>query len=152
MKTLKSVKDSSHPSHILFSLLSHGKRYGSAKSRILNSFHPQAIRLLKSSSNGYPDYLHCPSLYLDLYVLGSCCGIVRLLVRYCYTIGTRSTSISLLSQYHLLTMCMWPIKIWFDLKILNPPLDWNWISMTLPHFPPGTCSVNVDASLITQIL
>ena len=40
--------DSSHPGHRLFSLLPHGKRYRSAKSRskrLLNSF-PQAIRLL----------------------------------------------------------------------------------------------------------
>ena len=43
------VKDSSHPSHRLFSLLLHGKRYRSTKSRskrLLNSFYPQAIRLL----------------------------------------------------------------------------------------------------------
>uniref|UniRef100_A0A4W5RP02 Alkylated DNA repair protein AlkB homologue 8 N-terminal domain-containing protein n=1 Tax=Hucho hucho TaxID=62062 RepID=A0A4W5RP02_9TELE len=48
-KALKIVKDSSHPSHRLFSLLPHGKRYRSAKSRtkrLLNSFYPQAIRLL----------------------------------------------------------------------------------------------------------
>ena len=40
-KALKSVKDSSHPSHRLFSLLLHGKRYPSAKSRtkrLLNNF------------------------------------------------------------------------------------------------------------------
>ena len=48
-KALKIVNDSSHPSHRLFSLLPHGKRYRSAKSRskrLLNSFYPQAIRLL----------------------------------------------------------------------------------------------------------
>ena len=48
-KALKIVKDPSHPSHRLFSLLLHGKRYRSAKSRtkrLLNSFYPQAIRLL----------------------------------------------------------------------------------------------------------
>ena len=48
-KALKIVKDPSHPSHRLFSLLPHGKRYRSAKSRtkrLLNSFYPQAIRLL----------------------------------------------------------------------------------------------------------
>jgi hypothetical protein len=48
-KALKMVKDSGHPSHRLFSLVSHGKRYRSAKSRskrLLNSFFPQAIRLL----------------------------------------------------------------------------------------------------------
>ncbi|KAK6308083.1 hypothetical protein J4Q44_G00213540 [Coregonus suidteri] len=33
-KALKIVKDSSHPSHRLFSLLPHGKRYRSAKSRV----------------------------------------------------------------------------------------------------------------------
>uniref|UniRef100_A0A8C7TIT7 Reverse transcriptase domain-containing protein n=1 Tax=Oncorhynchus mykiss TaxID=8022 RepID=A0A8C7TIT7_ONCMY len=50
-KVLKMVNDSSHPSYRLFSLLPHGKRYWSAKSRskrILNSFYPQAIRLLNS--------------------------------------------------------------------------------------------------------
>ena len=48
-KALKIVKDPSHPSHRLFSLLPHGKRYQSAKSwtrRLLNSFYPQAIRLM----------------------------------------------------------------------------------------------------------
>jgi hypothetical protein len=43
------VKDSSYPSHRLFSLLQHPKWYRSAKSRskrIFNSFFPQAIRLL----------------------------------------------------------------------------------------------------------
>ena len=34
------------------------------------------------------------SIHLNLCVLGSCCGIVRLLVRYS-AVGTRSTSISL---------------------------------------------------------
>ena len=50
-KALKIVKDSSHPSHRLFSLLPHGKRYRSTKSRtkrLLNNFYPQAIRLLKN--------------------------------------------------------------------------------------------------------
>ena len=47
-KALKTVKDPSHPSHRLFSLLQHGKRYRSTKSRsqkLLNSFYPQTIRL-----------------------------------------------------------------------------------------------------------
>ena len=50
-KALKIVKDSSHPSHRLFSLLPHGKRYRCAKSRtkrLLNSCYPQAIRLLNN--------------------------------------------------------------------------------------------------------
>jgi hypothetical protein len=41
-KALKIVKDSSHPSHRLFCLLPHGKRYRSSKSRskrLLNSFY-----------------------------------------------------------------------------------------------------------------
>ena len=49
-----------HPSHRLFSLLPHGKRYRRTKSRSkrhLNSFYPQAIRLLNKST-GHPDYLH----------------------------------------------------------------------------------------------
>ena len=48
-KALKIVKDSSQASHRLFSLLPHGKRYWSAKSRskrLLNSIYSQAIRLL----------------------------------------------------------------------------------------------------------
>ena len=48
-KALEIVKDPSHPSHRLFSLLLHGKWYRSAKSRakrLLNSFYPQAIKLL----------------------------------------------------------------------------------------------------------
>ena len=47
----KNGKDSSHHSHGLFSLLPRGKRYLSAKSRskrLLNSFYPQAIRLLNT--------------------------------------------------------------------------------------------------------
>jgi hypothetical protein len=50
-KALKMVKYSSHPSHRLFSMLPHSKRYRRAKSRsrrLLNSFCPQAIRLLNS--------------------------------------------------------------------------------------------------------
>ena len=50
MKARKTVKDSSHPSHRLFSSLPHGKRYQSIKSgtnRTLNSFYPQVTRLLK---------------------------------------------------------------------------------------------------------
>jgi hypothetical protein len=50
-KAQNIVKDSSHPSHKLFSLLPHGKRYKSAKSRtkrVLNSFYPQATRLLNN--------------------------------------------------------------------------------------------------------
>ena len=42
-KARKMVKDSSHPSHRLFSLLLHGKRYRRARSRSkrhLNSFYP----------------------------------------------------------------------------------------------------------------
>ena len=50
-KALKIFKDSSHHSHRLFSLLPHGKRYQSTKSRtkrLLNSFYPQAIRVLNN--------------------------------------------------------------------------------------------------------
>ena len=49
MKALKTVKDSSHPSHRLFSMLPHGKRSQCAKSRstrLQNSFYFQALRLL----------------------------------------------------------------------------------------------------------
>ena len=50
-KVTKIVQDSSHPSHRPFSLLPHGKWYRSAKSsskRLLNCFHPQAVRLLNN--------------------------------------------------------------------------------------------------------
>ena len=50
-KALKIVIDFSHPNHRLFSLLPNGKQYRNAKSRskrLLNSFYPQAIRLLNS--------------------------------------------------------------------------------------------------------
>ncbi|CDQ98410.1 unnamed protein product [Oncorhynchus mykiss] len=50
-KALNIVKDSSHPSHRLFYLLSHGKRYRCSKSgtnRALNSVYPQAIRPLNT--------------------------------------------------------------------------------------------------------
>ena len=50
-KTHKIVRDSSHPTHRQFSLLPHGKRCRSAKSRtkrLLNSFYPQAISLLNN--------------------------------------------------------------------------------------------------------
>ena len=60
-KALKIVKDSSHTSHRLFSLLPHGKRYRSAKSRpkrLRNSFYPKAIRLLNSSSRLFALPLH----------------------------------------------------------------------------------------------
>jgi hypothetical protein len=45
-KVLKIVKDSSHPSHRLFSLLQHGKRYRSTTSLGPRGFYPQAIRVL----------------------------------------------------------------------------------------------------------
>jgi hypothetical protein len=44
LKALKMVKNSRHPSHRLFSLLPHGQRYRSTKSRskrLLNSFYPK---------------------------------------------------------------------------------------------------------------
>ena len=66
-KTPKIVKASSQPSHRLFSLLPHGKRYRSAKSRtkrLLNSFYPQDIRLLNNSSNGHRIiYIDPPSIH-----------------------------------------------------------------------------------------
>ena len=66
-KALKMFKDSSHPSYRLFSLLPHGKGYRSAKSRskMLNSFFPQALNLLNSLSNCYPD----PSFTLLLLIV-----------------------------------------------------------------------------------
>ena len=63
-KAQKIARDSSHPSHRLFSLLSQGKQYRSNKSRtkrLLNSFYPQVIRLLNNESNGHrPIYIDTP--------------------------------------------------------------------------------------------
>jgi hypothetical protein len=60
-KALKMVKDSSHPSHRLFSLLQHGKRYQNAKfrfKRIRNSFytpsHKTPEHLIKWLSRLFP--------------------------------------------------------------------------------------------------
>jgi hypothetical protein len=53
-KAHKIIRDSSHPSYRLFSLLLHGKRYRSSKARtkrILNSFYTEAIRLLINQIN-----------------------------------------------------------------------------------------------------
>ena len=50
-KALKIVKNSSHSSHRLFSLLLYGKRFRRTKFRtkmLLNSFYPQVIRLLNN--------------------------------------------------------------------------------------------------------
>ncbi|KAK1803830.1 hypothetical protein P4O66_003786 [Electrophorus voltai] len=50
-KTTSIVKDPTHPSHELFTLLPSGRRYRSIwsrTSRLCNSFFPEAIRLLSS--------------------------------------------------------------------------------------------------------
>ncbi|XP_051507888.1 uncharacterized protein LOC127414139 [Myxocyprinus asiaticus] len=50
-KARRIIRDSSHPSHGLFSLLPSGRRYRSIRtrtSRLYDSFFPQAIRLLNS--------------------------------------------------------------------------------------------------------
>ena len=49
-KAHKIARDSSQPSFRLFSLLPHSKRYRKSRTkRLLNSFYPQAIRLLSNS-------------------------------------------------------------------------------------------------------
>ncbi|KAL0189784.1 hypothetical protein M9458_016883, partial [Cirrhinus mrigala] len=51
-KASSIVKDPSHPSHNLFQLLPSGRRYRSIKARsvrFLNSFFPQAVRVLNSN-------------------------------------------------------------------------------------------------------
>ena len=74
-KAQKIVKDSSHPCNRLFSLLQHGKRYQSTKSRskrLLNSFYPQVIRQDKNNQTKLnPNYLqwHHPPPFLFLH----CC-------------------------------------------------------------------------------
>ncbi len=50
-KTNSIVKDPTHPSHSLFQLLPSGRRYRSIRARsarLLNSFFPQAVRVLNS--------------------------------------------------------------------------------------------------------
>jgi hypothetical protein len=74
-KDIKMAKDSSHPSHRQFSLLQHGKRYSSAKSRskrLLKSFYPKAIRLLNSYPYGYPENLNLPP-FTHFYVAATLC-------------------------------------------------------------------------------
>ena len=51
-KALKIVKDSSHPSHRLFSLLPHGKRYRSTKSR-----SKRLLKQLQPPSHKTPEHL-----------------------------------------------------------------------------------------------
>jgi hypothetical protein len=68
----KSWKTPTTQSHRLFSLLQHGKRYqwASDTNGLLNSFHPQAIRLINSSQNSYTDRVYLISLltfYFSLY-------------------------------------------------------------------------------------
>ena len=56
-KAIKMFKDSSHPRHGLFSLLPHAKRYRCTKSgtnRTMNSFYPQAVRLLNNTAKWLP--------------------------------------------------------------------------------------------------
>lgn len=60
------IKDSTHPQHSLFTSLPSGRRYRSVKSRttrLINSFYPQAIRLLSNTFNTAP---HSPSLPLTV--------------------------------------------------------------------------------------
>ncbi|KAK6322739.1 hypothetical protein J4Q44_G00075310 [Coregonus suidteri] len=64
-KALKIVKDSSHPSHRLFSLLPHGKRYRSAKSRFGAS----------TGTTVTPDVLACKGLNWEVAGAGCCGGV-----------------------------------------------------------------------------
>ena len=50
-RAMNIIKDPTHPTHRLFTLLQSGKRYRSVRSRTTrlgNSFFPQAVRLLNS--------------------------------------------------------------------------------------------------------
>ncbi|KAI4873816.1 hypothetical protein NFI96_001418 [Prochilodus magdalenae] len=52
-RTHSIIRDSTHPQHSLFTLLPSGRRYRSVKSRtarLTDSFYPQAIRLVNTSS------------------------------------------------------------------------------------------------------
>jgi hypothetical protein len=74
-KALKIVKDFSHPSHTLFSLLPHGKRYRSAKSRtktLHNSFYPQANQMSTRTMHCVPSP---PQISLLIYCLPNICWL-----------------------------------------------------------------------------
>ncbi len=61
-KALRIIKDSSHPSHRLLSLLPSGRRFRSIRSRtsrLRDSFFPQAIRLMNSQK--WPTLQHTPT-------------------------------------------------------------------------------------------
>jgi hypothetical protein len=66
-KALKIVKDPSHPSHKLFSLLrmkSSAIVPSLGQKRLLNSFYPQAIRLLNTHHTPTPLLRYCYSLVI----------------------------------------------------------------------------------------
>ncbi len=61
-KARRIIKDSSHPSHRLLSLLPSGRRFRSIRSRtsrLRDSFFPQAIRLMNSQK--WPTLQHTPT-------------------------------------------------------------------------------------------
>ncbi len=61
-KAWRIIKDSSHPSHSLLSLLPSGRRFRSIRSRtsrLRDSFFPQAIRLMNSQK--WPTLQHTPT-------------------------------------------------------------------------------------------
>ncbi len=70
-KARRIIKDSSHPSHRLLSLLPSGRRLRSIRSRtsrLRDSFFPQAIRLMKSelihpTSHSHSHIMPCAALY-----------------------------------------------------------------------------------------
>lgn len=62
-RAINIIKDPTHPSHTLFTLLPSGKRYSSMRcrtTRLSNSFFPQAIRLLNSLLRARPLQLSSP--------------------------------------------------------------------------------------------
>ena len=80
-KALKIVKDSSHPSHRVFSLLPHGKRYRCTKAgnkqdpeQLLPPSYKTATQLVKQLTNSYPEQSALTLFALDLltYHIGCC--------------------------------------------------------------------------------
>jgi hypothetical protein len=121
----QKLSDSSHPSHRLFSLLSHSKRYRSV--RLLNSFYPQAIRLLNTWSIGYPNCLHCPSPLhrcYSLFLLSMHCHfnnstymyilpqLTGALTHWLYT-GTPLYIVSIFYCCSLITCCFYLLLLYF---------------------------------------
>jgi hypothetical protein len=128
----KMIKDSSHPSHRLFSLLPHVKQYQSTKSRtkrLLNSFDPQVIRLLNNLSNGHPDYLHWPPLFLHCcYSVYYLCIVTNMYILPRLTCTQHIDSVPLYTASLLLFCCS--LYIFFYFSLFSKSFSWTALLVT----------------------